>query len=123
VKELSCSDDWSVCQIEASDPRLSGAWSNVAENCAENTAPMFEVCAGTLRIENEGGTWLGQRWYSASAVAPGYYATFTVLEGQGDYAGLTAYLHYDMEKMEPDGIVGEGVIFDFELAMPEHSSG
>ena len=111
LKELSCNSGFSVCQMEASDPRLSGAWSGI-ENCAENASPTFEVCSGPVRVENEGGTWLGWSWYSA-AVAPGYYATFTVLEGEGDYVGLTAYSHFDMERMEPDA--GQGVIFDFEL--------
>ena len=70
--------------VEASDPRLSGAWTEVW-GC--RGAPV-EVCVASVRVENEGDTWLGRaEWFGGPPV--GAFG-FAVLEGQGDYAGLAA---------------------------------
>ena len=43
-----------------------------------------------------------------------------MLEGQGDYAGLMAFVDYDEEKMGEGDINGVGVIFDFGMPpMPD----
>jgi hypothetical protein len=117
-KDVECSPDWMVCQVEATDPRLSGTWTRV-ENCEENVSPRFEVCTGSVRVENEGGTWLGRSWLSA-AITPPHFVAWFVLEGQGDYAGWTAYMYWDEEKHGQDPDVNNvGTIFDFELPFPE----
>lgn len=98
--------------MESSDPRLSGTWTEFF-NCRQNLDPFLMVCTGNVTVENEGGTWFG-RVEGAGAFEPGFLADWTVLEGQGDYAGLTAIRHIDEEKMEamPD-VDAMGVIFDF----------
>ena len=96
---------------EASDPRLSGTWTEVW-NCQEG--PDYGVCVGSVRVANEGGTWLGR---VGGFGFPGSSADWTVLEGQGDYGGLTAIRHSSESSGDK---VEEGVVFDFEMpAMPE----
>jgi hypothetical protein len=104
---------------EASDPRLSGTWTEVM-TCRQHGTPMFEVCVGSVRVENDGGTWLGQSAGTA-AVTPPHMVGWTVLEGQGDYAGLMAVSLTDEEKWEADpSVAAMGVIFDFGMPpMPE----
>jgi hypothetical protein len=111
--------------VDASDDRLSGIWT-VTETwharCIEDTPDGCEagehLVAASLRVENDGGTWLGRR--------QGYESAFdrwdqTVLEGQGGYAGLTAVLDYEQGGVTGvKGIAGEGVIAGVELpAFPE----
>jgi hypothetical protein len=118
MKVVDYSEDWTVQQVEASDPRLTGTWT-IVENC-EDEGPRLGVCVGSVRVENEGGTWRGQS-HSAWAATPGFLSSWTVLEGDGGYAGLTATMYNDEEKMgnDPD-LDGEGVIFDFAMPpMPE----
>ena len=108
--------------VEASDPRLSGTWTEVV-NCREDTSrTLFMVCLGSVRVENEGGTWLGTVQMSGASFwhpSP-HWSGWTVLEGQGDYAGLTAVRHFDEERMGEGDINGEGVIFDFGMPpMPD----
>jgi len=102
---------WNAARVEASDSRLSGTGT---ENwkCQEGTG--FEVCVGTWRVENEGGTWLGR--IEGFNHASGMY-DWTVLEGQGGYEGLTALRVMISEGMESEPDVMEMVILDFE--MPE----
>ena len=115
--------------VEASDPRLSGTWTEVI-NCREGGPPLFMVCVASVRVENEGGTWLGTTQQSGDSLHPApHWAWWTVLEGQGDYAGLTAISDYDEEKMGEGDIIrklgegdinGVGVIFDFGMPpMPD----
>ena len=107
--------------IEASDPRLSGTWTEVF-NCREGGPPLFMVCVGRVRVENEGGTWLGTKQESGATFGhPGpHWAHWTVLEGQGEYTGLTAIVDYDEERMGEGDINGVGVIFDFGMPpMPD----
>jgi hypothetical protein len=115
--------------IDASDPRLSGTWTYVT-NCREFGVPGSVVCVGSVRVENEGGTWLGTTQQSGASLYPApHWAWWTVLEGQGDYAGLTAISDYDEEKMGEGDIIrklgegdidGVGSIFDFGMPpMPD----
>jgi hypothetical protein len=103
---------------EASDPRLSGTWTEFWD-CADYQRGDIEVCVGSVRVENEGGTWLGRTegFWAAPELAPGYTVPygfhFTVLEGQGDYAGLTV-LHQDTWNAE-EGEAEVGVIFEGAL--------
>ena len=107
--------------MEASDPRLSGTWTKVV-NCREGGPPLFMVCVGSVRVENEGGTWLGTKQESGATFGhPGpHWAHWTVLEGEGEYTGLTAIVDYDEERMGEGDINGVGVIFDFGMPpMPD----
>jgi hypothetical protein len=118
MRVVEYSDGGDLRQVEATDPRLSGTWA-VVENCRRNEAPYVLVCTGSVRVENEGGTWLGRSWLS-TATTPPHHVGWTVLEGQDSYAGLTAYLVHDEEKMADDpDIDGVGTIFDFALPFPE----
>jgi hypothetical protein len=103
---------------EASDPRLSGTWTTFWD-CADYQRGDIEVCVGSVRVENEGGTWLGRTegfWIQLEP-APGLTVPHaferTVLEGQGDYAGLTV-LHQDTWNSE-EGEAEVGVIFEGAL--------
>ena len=75
---------WIASLVGTSDPRLSGTWT---ENWKCQPGSGFEVCVGTVRAENEGGTWLGR--VEGFSHADGSF-DWTVLEGQGGYEGLTA---------------------------------
>ena len=90
---------------EASDPRMSGTWTEVwgCRQCAG-----FETCVASVRVEHEGGTWLGRA--DGFGHQSGIY-DMTVFEGHGDYAGLTALR---VVSAGPTGEVEEGVILDFD---------
>ena len=121
MRIVEYSDGGDLRQVAATDPRLSGTWA-VVENCRRSEAPYVMVCTGSVRIENEGGTWLGRSWRSTAATPP-HHVAWTVLEGQGGYAGLTAYMIRDEEEMADDpDLDGVGSIFDFELPLPSLSS-
>ena len=108
--------------VEASDPRLSGDW-HVVETCRWGFRAGFveaeELCVGRVRVENEGGTWLGgHEGYRREGTDD---LDVTVLEGKGGYAGLTAVLEYVQDGVTEPGkpIAGTGYIVDFEMpAMP-----
>ena len=99
---------WNAARVEASDSRLSGTGT---ENWNCQAGSGFEMCVGTWRIENEGGTWLGR---IEGFNHPTGAHDWTVLEGQGDYEGLTAIR---VISETPDSELMEMVIIDFE--MPE----
>jgi hypothetical protein len=115
-----------IHEKEASDPRLSGTWTTFWE-CADYQRGDIEVCVGSVRVENEGGTWLGRTEGFWAAPEPAPWSSvphgfeFTMLEGEGDYAGLTALQHDTWNPEE--GLAAVGVIFggfDFEMPpMPE----
>jgi hypothetical protein len=111
-------DSMSQAIVDASDPRLSGTWT-VVESCRGGFRQGFEeleeLCVGSVRVDNAGGTWLGAhqgyRREGIDNLAP------IVLAGQGDYAGLTAVLDY-VQHHGPStgkGIAGDGYIVDFEM--------
>ena len=65
--------------------------------------------------ENEGGTWLGR--VEGFGLDERGLSDRTVLEGQGDYEGLTAIR---LISATPDSEVEEMIILDFEMpAQPE----
>jgi hypothetical protein len=104
-------------QVEASDPRLNGTWSRV-QNCLEDVRPpSLTVCVGSVRVENEGGTWVGRFENAGGGVQP-RWIEWTMLDGQGDYAGLTAFI-YSSDEMDSDReLSGAGHIVA-TLPMPE----
>ena len=103
---------WYAGLVEASDPRLSGTWT---ENWRCQPGSGFEVCVGAVRVENEGGTWLGR---VEGFNHPGGAYDWTVLEGQGGYDGMTA-IRFIGEEPDDEGVV-EMVLLDFEMpAQPE----
>ena len=104
--------------VEASDPRLSGTWT-IIESCRWGSRDGYDeaehLCIGSVRVENEDGTWLGThqgyRREGIDNLAP------TILEGQGRYAGLTAVLDYRQPRgVTGDwGVSGDGYVVDFEM--------
>ena len=110
--------------VEASDPRLSGDWT-VVDACRWDTqsdaAPTEELCVGRVRVENEGGTWVGghegYRREGIDNLDP------TILEGQDGYAGLTAVLDYVQDGVTEPGksVSGVGYIVDFSMPDPPES--
>ena len=78
------------------------------------------MCMGSVRVENDGGTWLGRRegvHVERLPIGDDHQVLsvgWTVLEGQDGYEGLTAIVTYDEEKMDaiPD-VDGMGLIVDF----------
>jgi hypothetical protein len=107
--------------VEASDPRLSGTWT-VLENCRWSVRAGYEeveeLCVGSVRVENEGGTWLGRHeGYRREGIGN---LDPVVLEGQGGYAGLTAVLDYAQDDVTGPykGVAGFGFIVDFEMPEP-----
>jgi hypothetical protein len=109
-----------VDRVVASDPRLSGIWTYIRNlrHTTRGTPAEFGVSVQSVRVENEGGTWLGRREGFRVAGEPFEYGTdWTVLEGQDGYEGLTAIVVPGEDREEYDGV---GVIFDFEMpTMPD----
>ena len=89
--------DW-----EASDPRISGTYTNThGYNDYERYEMM--VAVGDVVIENDDGSWVGAGSYLGGSQVG---ATSTViLEGTDAYAGLTAYVVID-EQAEPPSFAG-----------------
>jgi hypothetical protein len=103
--------DWeSVHLFEASDPRISGTWTQDLDMRAfpiDEDAGLFAVVgSGAVRIENEDGAWggmfdnfgsvnTGREWYR--------------LEGEGAYEGLTAVLRWFSEGDIYEGIIIPGL--------------
>ena len=75
------------------DPRLSGTALWTGNGNRFRAEPLFEVQRVTWEITNEGGRWFGP----GSAIrGQGFGETNTIeLTGDGDYAGLSAYLIMD----------------------------
>jgi hypothetical protein len=102
--------------IEMSDPRLSGALSQVFTVVkhpveGDDTIRLF---TGEYRIENEGGSWEGSSSGMERGAGPWDTVTDTgVLVGSGDYEGLTAYLMFDWGYAPP--LTVSGAIFPGEL--------
>jgi len=106
-----------IWQVEASDPRLSGTWTRV-QNClsgVDDLGENFTHCVGSVRVENEGGTWLGRFENAGGGMQP-RWMEWTRLEGQGDDAGLTVFMYSDDEMGRE--LDGAGRIIDVELPMP-----
>ena len=102
--------------VEMSDPRLSGdVTENVRTDGFEsatlpdvpelNTEHFREedvrIAWGTVRIENETGTWEGTSIASSTIAGDG--PSMTLLEGTGAYDGLSAILYEGVTDIGDDG--------------------
>jgi len=74
---------------ESSDPRLNGRWV-VVFNVDQRQADMSGRLGGTIRLSNQGGTWVGK---CTGGIATGGAAhhLYATLKGTGDYAGLVSH--------------------------------
>lgn len=91
--------DFHVHRWEASDPRLegevdySGTW-RLFDTPAEDSGTPADQDSAIYSIVNEGGSWLCEETRLDPPPATGQRGTL-VFDGQGEYAGLTAYLQVD----------------------------
>ena len=91
-------DNESVHLFEASDPRISGTWTQDMDIRAfpiDEAAGLFAVVwSGAVRIENEDGAWSGMfDGYGGGETGREWYR----LEGEGAYEGLTTVLRWVAE--------------------------
>jgi hypothetical protein len=99
VLDWTDSDDDATQRWEASDPRLTGDLSYIADHVGYGPGSAHvanaSVGAGTYEVVNEGGRWSGtatEMWVDVPR-----YSTHTVLlTGKGGYEGLSAYLVIDI---------------------------
>jgi hypothetical protein len=104
---------------EADDPRLSGEATYTGNWRLYGDPYEVGVEAGRWTITNDDGTWAG----TSTAVEarepatwePKVYMETLILDGQGGYDGLTAYLLIDGS---PDPKVFQGIIFPDTMAEP-----
>ena len=107
--------------VAADDPRIVGTMTQVQNarlsNRPDPTEGLSFIIAGTARIDNDDGAWVGT-WTSYGGDRVGGQEWY-VLEGEGAYEGLTAIFAGDVDADSPQGPL-EGVIVPFELpALPE----
>ena len=85
---------------EVSDPRLSGDIT-VAGNVIRYNEHRMQVGAADAILENDDGRWVG-RLTVLEGERLGETETY-ILEGEGAYAGLTAYVVTQRIEGDPDG--------------------
>ena len=73
---------------QSSDPRLSGRWV-VVFNVDQRQADMSGRLWGTIRLSNQGGTWVG-KCTGGIAAAGDVHHCYASLKGTGGYAGLVS---------------------------------
>ena len=104
------------CDLEASDPRLSGELTGVyGDDCFGD--PLTCVFWDTQQIANPGGSWTGWVWGThrpediEDPQAVPTYTAFQLFTGHGGYEGLTLVLHGAGPAGEVDfhGLIYEGV--------------
>jgi hypothetical protein len=103
-----------VHRWDASDPRLegevdySGTW-RLYDTPSEDSGVPADEASAIYSIVNSGGSWLCEESRLDPPPATGQDGTL-VFQGQGDYAGLTAYLHIDWSQApyEFDGLILPG---------------
>jgi hypothetical protein len=106
----SSRDGFYAFDVEATDPRVSGALT-VFYNADVDTDTGHGIQWGTLRIENDGGTWEGP--FTGMEYEPpegDFVAGSSMMVGDGDYAGYTLYLQGDMTQFGPAHDL-HGVVF------------
>jgi hypothetical protein len=104
----------SVFVVKASDPRISGIWTQVVNI---RTFPIDEaadlealVGSGAVRIANMEGSWVGTTdGYNDGA----FGHDWNRFVGEGGYDGLTAIFRYDAESGVFDGVIIPGVPPDY----------
>ena len=109
-----------VLPVEASDPRISGTWTEVYDfrgwPAPDDTGLPFSpsVSSGAVRIDNEDGAWVGT-WDSFGSAFSGY--EWIQLQGEGAYEGLTALIHqsgdFAAEVETYEGVIIPGVPLDY----------
>lgn len=79
------------------------------------------LTAGTVRLENAGGTWVGDFTGLREPDDPWSHRMQVLLEGEGGYDGMRALLVYDGFMGEAFGYSGSQSVegFVFEGPMPE----
>jgi hypothetical protein len=92
--------------VESSDPRLTGTMTMSSNGAGERYGDgAIIILRSTFRLVNDEGAWVGQGWEAEARPAPDQPAIFhsgdMLLEGEGAYAGLTAYLTDDYQGEVP----------------------
>ena len=103
------SDVRTTTTVEFDDARLSGLQRVRRNELRFGAEDGGIVAAGSISIENDGGTWSGT---FESATPPGRAGALRAakLTGEGDYDGLLALLHYDLSKDVGDPAMITGVV-------------
>lgn len=103
-----------VATVAFDDDRLSGLQSVVRNELRFGANGGGVVAAGSISIENEGGSWRGT---FESATPPGRPGALRAVQltGEGDYDGFTALLHYDLAKEVGDTEMITGVVIPGSL--------
>jgi hypothetical protein len=88
-------DEWWETEFRVDDPRLAGqAVSRHNRHIGAATSYAGGTRRITLRVENEGGSWVGSGVAYSDPSASGIHYQL-LLEGQGAYEGLDAVLALD----------------------------
>jgi hypothetical protein len=104
----------SVFVVKASDPRISGIWTqlvNIRSFPIDEAADVWAaVWSGAVRIANMEGSWVG----TIDGYDDGAFGhEWNRLVGEGGYDGLTAIFRYDAESGVFDGVIIPGVPPDY----------
>ena len=97
-----------VWEITASDPRVSGTLTLTSCNTDIRAGGTWILSSESV-LANEGGAWVSDQWSAAVVrLADGHahFTAFDVLEGTGEYQGLTLYClnHVDQEAFTVDAV-------------------
>jgi hypothetical protein len=98
-----------VCEMEFSDPWVSGALTQVEDVDGFFSTRYPAVLWGTERLVGPEGTWTG--WYQGF-IEHGRGTTYHVMTGDGDYEGLTFIRRMNIRPEDPPtgiGFIYEGV--------------
>ena len=106
--------------VESSDPRISGTWTEAYDfrgwEAPDDSGLPFSpsVNSGAVRIDNEGGAWVGT-WDAIGSASSGY--AWTRLQGEGAYEGLTAVIHSTQDfatgVVTYEGVIVPGVLLEY----------
>lgn len=98
--------------VEFSDPRVTGQWTTSPYHQDVDQASGQGIMWGTLRIENDGGTWEGPMSGIIYAAPEGeFYTIDSWLSGDGDYAGYTFYFQEQRDQADNPPQVFRGIIY------------
>ena len=114
----------SVGVFDATDPRISGTWTQVNNLRAFPIDPAADDHAtawtGAVRIESEDGTWVGTiDGYHNGTLA----REWNLLTGEGTYEGLTAIFRWIEEGDAYEGVIIPGVPPDYPGLIAASSEG
>ena len=98
--------------VEFSDPRVSGQWTTSPYHQDVYRSTGQGIMWGTLRIENDGGTWEGpMSGITYETPDGGFYTLDGWLTGDGDYAGYTFYFQEERDRAVNPPRVFRGIIY------------